>query len=188
MPLLISLALSTALTSGGVEGRSDPVGQAIAQLSAKPSAAGPNATAPRRVLIGTKAGLTDAEVGKIASAHGAKARRMGPPGLFVLDLPATASEKAVAATLGRHPQLKFAELDQLVVPAAAPNDPYAGSQWHLNKLGLPNAWDTAQGAGVTIAVLDTGIDASHPDLAGRLVPGWNFYDNNSDTSDVNGHG
>ncbi|MFT7771854.1 S8 family serine peptidase [Roseateles sp.] len=148
-------------------------------------AAGP---APRRVLIGTKAGLTEAEVGKIASAHGAKARRMGPPGLFVLDLPATASEKAVAATLGRHPQLKFAELDQLVVPAAAPNDPYAGSQWHLNKLGLPSAWDTAQGAGVTIAVLDTGVDASHPDLAGRLVPGWNFYDNNSDTSDVNGHG
>lgn len=206
MSLLISLALSTALpptascewqheqsgcalvTKQGSPLVTDPVGQAIAQLSARPSTAGPNAAAPRRVLIGTKAGLSEAEVGKIAAVHGAKARRMGAPGLFVLDLPANASEKAVAATLGRHPQLKFAELDQLVVPAAAPNDPYAGSEWHLNKMGLPSAWDTTQGAGVTIAVLDTGVDATHPDLASRMVPGWNFYDNNSDTRDVNGHG
>lgn len=206
MSLLISLALSAVLppttgcgrqpalsgcaliTTQGSPLTTDPVGQAIAQLSARPSAAGPNAAAPRRVLVGTKAGLTEAEVGKIAAVHGAQARRMGPPGLFVFELPAHASEKAVAATLGRHPQLKFAELDQLVAPAAAPNDPYAGSQWHLNKLGLPSAWDTTQGAGVTIAVLDTGIDATHPDLAARMVPGWNFYDNNSDTRDVNGHG
>ena len=206
MSLLISIALSAVLpptagcgwqpalsgcalvTTQGSPPTTDPVGQAIAQLSARPSAAGPNAAAPRRVLVGTKAGLTEAEVGKIAAVHGAKARRMGPPGMFVFELPANASEKAVAATLGRHPQLKFAELDQLVAPAAAPNDPYAGSQWHLNKLGLPSAWDTTQGAGVTIAVLDTGIDATHPDLAARMVPGWNFYDNNSDTRDVNGHG
>lgn len=188
MSLLISLALSTVLPPAASPLATDPVGRAIAQSSAKASAAGPNAAASRRVLIGTKAGLTEAEVGKIAAVHGAKARRMGAPGLFVFELPANASEKAVAATLGRHPQLKFAELDQLVAPAAAPNDPYAGSQWHLAKMGLPGAWDTTQGAGVTIAVLDTGIDATHPDLAARMVPGWNFYDNNSDTRDVNGHG
>jgi len=41
---------------------------------------------------------------------------------------------------------------------------------------------------VTIAILDTGIDSAHPDLAPNLVPGWNVYDNNSNTADVNGHG
>lgn len=167
----------------------DPVGQAIAELAHRPTAAGPqNTWAPRRVLIGARAGLSAGEVARIASVHGATPRRLGPPDVYVLDLPATASEKAVAATLARHPHLKFAELDQLAPPALAPNDPYAGSEWHLGRLGLPSAWDTAQGGGVTIAVLDTGVDASHPDLAGRLVAGWNFYDNNSNTADVHGHG
>jgi len=41
---------------------------------------------------------------------------------------------------------------------------------------------------VTIAILDSGIDPNHPDLSLQLVPGWNFYENNSNTSDVYGHG
>ena len=41
---------------------------------------------------------------------------------------------------------------------------------------------------MTIAILDSGVDGTHPDLASQMVPGWNFYDGNADTSDVNGHG
>lgn len=167
----------------------DPIEQAIAELSKNPTAAGAqNIWAPRRLLVGARAGLSVAEVAKIASVHGGKSRRLGPPDVYVFDLPATASEKAVAATLARHPQLKFAELDLLAIPALTPNDPYAGSEWHLGKLGLASAWDAAQGSGVTIAVLDTGVDGTHADLAGHMAAGWNFYDNNGDTSDVNGHG
>jgi hypothetical protein len=39
-----------------------------------------------------------------------------------------------------------------------------------------------------IAIIDTGVDGTHPDLSSRMVPGWNFYDNNSNTADVQGHG
>ena len=53
---------------------------------------------------------------------------------------------------------------------------------------MPAAWDTRTGGGVTIAILDSGVDTTHPDLEAQLVPGWNAYDNNSDTSDVFGHG
>src|SRR5690606_30750166 len=60
---------------------------------------------------------------------------------------------------------------------------------HLPKISAPLAWDMTSGsAAVTIAICDTGIDASHPDLAGKLVPGWNAYSNNNDTSDPTGHG
>ena len=44
------------------------------------------------------------------------------------------------------------------------------------------------GSGVTIAILDSGVLSTHPDLAANLVPGWNFFDNNSNTADVYGHG
>ena len=52
----------------------------------------------------------------------------------------------------------------------------------------PAAWNITQCEGVTIAILDSGVDGAHPDLAARIVPGYNFYDNNTDTSDVQGNG
>jgi type VII secretion-associated serine protease mycosin len=69
-----------------------------------------------------------------------------------------------------------------------PNDPLLSQQWDLAKMQLPQAWDLATGSGVVVAVVDTGADASHPDLAGQLVAGYNFVGNNSNTTDDNGHG
>jgi thermitase len=141
-----------------------------------------------RVLVVPRAGLASNEVTKLASEHGGRARPIGASGVYIIDLPAQASEVAVQQRLARNPRLKAAELDRRVPVAFTPNDPYMGSAWHLPKIGAPSAWDTSQGAGVTIAVLDTGVDGMHPDLSARMVAGWNFYNNNSDTSDVHGHG
>jgi subtilisin family serine protease len=58
----------------------------------------------------------------------------------------------------------------------------------LTKIGAPTAWATSTGNGTVIAIIDTGVDGTHADLAAQMVPGWNFYDNNSDARDVNGHG
>ena len=141
-----------------------------------------------RILVMPRAGLPEKEFAKILGAHGGKGRKIGQSNLYIVDLPGNASEKAVAAGLAHHPALKFAELDHMVAPELVPNDPYYGSAWHLPKIGASSAWDSSQGAGVTIAILDSGVDSTHPDLATELVPGWNFYDNNSNTADVYGHG
>lgn len=169
------------------------VGLAIAALcsvgaSGGAVAAQPTEFAKGRVIVHARAGLADAEVAKIAAPHGGKARRIGNSDLFIIDLPANASETAVANLLAHHPQLKFAELDAIIKPALVTNDPYLGSEWHTTKIGAPTAWDSTQGAGVTIAIVDSGVDATHPDLAANIVAGWNFYDNNSNTADVTGHG
>lgn len=150
------------------------------------TAAQPAEWAKGRLLVMPRAGLSDVELDKIVKVHGGKARRVGKSNLHIVDLPSNASETAVLAQLAHNPQLKFAELDGRVAPALVSNDPYLGSEWHLAKINAGTAWDMSQGTGVTIAILDSGVLPTHPDLT--QVPGWNFVDNNNNTADVNGHG
>jgi subtilisin family serine protease len=110
-------------------------------------------------------------------------------GVQVVQTPAGLNPAAVAAALSRQPDVAFAEVDALLPPAAVPNDPQYGSQWHLPKIGGPTAWDASVGSSeVAIAIIDSGVDPNHPDLRDKLLPGWNFYNNNADTTDLYGHG
>lgn len=113
--------------------------------------------------------------------------------------------KRVVAQLGSDLAVKYAEADRLRYALGAPNDPrfVAGSdangqwegQWYLNDpsattpaaIGATTAWNTATGAPYIIAVLDTGIDYTHPDLGlyasgGKLLPGRDFVCNDSGTN------
>lgn len=75
-----------------------------------------------------------------------------------------------------------------VAQAAVPADPLAAN-WAYESVGLPAAWEIETGApNVVIAVMDSGVDPTHPDLAGALLPGHNFVDENADTTDPFGHG
>ena len=142
-----------------------------------------------RILVRPKAGLNNTELDKILSQHGGRSvRHMRQLNVHIVELPAQASEMGVLKALRSNPHIKFAEPDVVADPALFVNDPYFNGQWHLPKITAPAAWDMRTGAGVTIAILDSGVDASHPDLAGQLVPGWNTFDNNDNTADVAGHG
>jgi subtilisin family serine protease len=95
----------------------------------------------------------------------------------------------VKNALSHNPMIDFVEENRQIPPSAIPNDPYYTKQWHLTKIGAPEAWKFSIGkSDVIIAVLDSGVDPNHPDLAAKLLPGYNFYDNNYNTSDVYGHG
>ncbi len=84
--------------------------------------------------------------------------------------------------------IEYAEVDMLVAPVFVPNDPNVATSWYINKIAAPTAWDSAQGEGIIIAIADSGIDCTHPDLAVGCVPGWNTASNNSNTTDLTGHG
>lgn len=59
-------------------------------------------------------------------------------------------------------------------PAAAPADLYRGQQWTLDALHIPRAWKYSRGSGVTVAVLDTGVDGHQADLSGHVIDGPDF--------------
>jgi subtilisin family serine protease len=105
-----------------------------------------------------------------------------------LKIPANLREGA-RQRLAKNPHFGFVEPNYIAEPTRTPNDPSYPSQWHHPKMASPLGWDVVTGsASVDIAIADSGVDPTHPDLASKLLPGYNFYDNNTNTSDVYGHG
>ena len=101
---------------------------------------------------------------------------------------ASASQN-IKSKLLSNPLIDFVEEDFRIPPSIIPNDQYYSSEWHLEKISAPEAWDISKGdSNIIIAVLDSGVDPNHPDLSSKLLQGYNFYDNNYNTTDVYGHG
>ncbi|MDP3964649.1 MAG: S8 family serine peptidase [bacterium] len=69
------------------------------------------------------------------------------------------------------------------------NDPYLPAQWGIEYSRFDEAYNIEMGENdITIAVIDSGVELTHPDLQNKLLPGYNFVDWNDDPSDDNGHG
>nr|HEX4315752.1 S8 family serine peptidase [Kofleriaceae bacterium] len=126
-----------------------------------------------------------------------------------------ARRDAVLDALAKRPEVEIAEPDaqvqvapdevadeQAATPDVSPaqpgfpNDPRYPEQWHLKQIGMPEAWKLADGNGITVAVLDTGVAYENykkfhvlPDLEGlTFVDPYNFIDNSTHANDDHGHG
>jgi serine protease len=82
------------------------------------------------------------------------------------------------------------------VTASASNDAVRAQQWALDRAAFESVWPTTSGSGVIVAVVDTGVQANHPDLAGQVLPGYQFLHTGSTATsgptspavDDHGHG
>ena len=107
----------------------------------------------------------------------------------VLEIPAE-RVTAVLQWLRSDPDVLYAEIDARAEIAFTPNDPeYNVRQYGPKIIRANDAWDITTGdPNILVAVVDTGVDYTHPDLTGKVVLGYDFVNNDPDPMDDNGHG
>ncbi len=96
-------------------------------------------------------------------------------------------KNVVIAKLEAHECVEWVEPVTKVESTSVPNDEYYKYQWHMDMLNVPKAWETTQGEGVVVAVVDTGVSANEDGFF-KLMKGKDFVDNDNDPTDENGHG
>ena len=144
---------------------------------------------PGELLIQVKPGVKKGDVDKLLNGHGAAtAGEIENIRVRRIKVPEHALEQ-VKKALSKNPNIQFVEENFIAEAAYVPNDVQYPSQWHLPMIAAPGGWDLTTGSpSVPIAIIDSGVDPTHPDLAGNLIAGYNFAGNNTDTQDVLGHG
>lgn len=172
---------------------------ALAALSLTPAAHAADADA--QVIVKLRAEspllLKRAQSGERSQAFtslaGFQVKAVGQPSTQTQVLKASGmTSQALAEKLRALPDVEYAVPDGIKHIRALPSDPLFGSQWYLQAtqpaaLNAVAAWDLTTGlAAVTVAVLDTGIRPDHPDLATKLVSGFDFVSEITRSNDGDG--
>ncbi|MEO6457466.1 MAG: S8 family peptidase, partial [Chloroflexia bacterium] len=115
------------------------------------------------------------------------------PGVYKLQVASDSGldVEAAAQALVASGTVAYAEPNYHVYATLAPNDEQyvAGQQWGITQIKAEQAWDVTTGAtNIVIAVLDTGTATDHPDLADKIVPGYDFINNDNNPYDDVFHG
>jgi hypothetical protein len=145
---------------------------------------------PVPYIVTFNSGVSDAQQQTdITDANGTPGDAISVLHMFSATFPA-GEDAADAQTLAGNADVASVEQDLSRDSASTPNDPRYPDQWSLPQIG----WDTAYGSisptgTATVAILDTGVDASQPDLSDVVVPGTNIVTGaGNGESDPNGHG
>lgn len=120
-------------------------------------------------------------------------RPIAATGEVIITLPANRREDAMHSALTSTGLFQYAEPNWRVFFTAKPNDPQYANQWHHVNMKSEKGWDLHTGHTVKVAICDSGVDLTHPDLAPNLLPGYNSVQKKTqaeggEIQDVHGHG
>ena len=145
---------------------------------------------PDRLVVGFEESASSATVSAvIEEVDGTATRSMPAIDASVIEVEEGQTGEAVAS-LEADPAVEYVEPEVfLEATDVSPNDALWSQQWGPKRVRAPAAWEATRGStSVVVAVLDTGVDAAHPDLRGALVPGFDIVNRDANPTDDNGHG
>ena len=141
------------------------------------------------LIVKVVAGLTSDQHAEIVARNGGTLTS-SIPALRLLVVAVAPAE--LGATLARYqadPQVQSVEQNKVRVSESVPSDPLYVNQWALPKIGWDQVFGVITPTGsAKVALLDTGLDASHPELAGKGVAGTSMLDGSNGMTDPSGHG
>jgi len=137
----------------------------------------------------------DAREAAVSSLGGHFFDRIPDLGADAVEFPSITSDSQADAaqviinTLKKDPNVEYIEPNYIYSTVFTPNDPGLSQQYAWNNIQAYTAWDVTQGsANTVIAIVDTGIQRSHPDLDAKIVAGYDYVQNDNAPDDGNGHG
>jgi thermitase len=132
-----------------------------------------------------------AHMGSVRAAiekNGGAIKRVYRWNAFLVSAPLGTDSTRFSSTARGIAGVRYAQGNATLHAVGTANDPLFTAQWGLPNIGAPKAWDSSEGSGVSVAVIDTGIDSTHPDLAGNVVLFKNYVNPGATAADDEGHG
>ncbi len=180
--------------SSGVSGRDRVISTAVSpqKNSSGSSKHRPAEYRPDELLVRFRPDLEPEQIDAINGLNGATAiKRIPAISMYQLKLPDGSDLPAVQKTYQESPLVEKIEPNILLhLPQLTPDDTDFGDQWGLQKMMVPEAWTITTGSpSLIVAILDTGVDAKHPDLIHRIVDGYDIVHQQAGIpEDDQGHG
>ena len=197
LSMILAISMMTALPAIALASRNTPAGNdgagAVKRLDLNVNSRA-DAGNTDRVIVKFKKTISRSNALGINSEHSGEDKiYQSDTGTYTVIADAAHSPEEIAAEYAKDSNVEYAEVDYAVqMSSVIPNDPYYSYLQAVNNgsMSIPESWDISQGSSsITVAVLDTGVNGSHPDLSGRILPdGYDFVNGDADPMDDNGHG
>jgi hypothetical protein len=161
---------------------------ALMMMGAFATAHAATATVPTLVVKMADGLTADQQAAVVARNGGVETAAIPVLRMHVISIP-SGDPALVLQNYQSDPQVERAELNKTRKSEGLPSDSHYSVQWALSKIGWESVFGSIVPTGsAKVAILDTGIDASHPDLHANVIDGTSILDNSSGGSDANGHG